>query len=258
MLKMESETDKKENPGELGELNLVAWYGSIAGICLIIIAGSIFITRAYLKNHRLNQENWRPGKLYRLEEDLQAVNRDGSEVSLRELRGKVYVVGYQYTDCPGGCLGMAAVMKELYEIHGNNPKFHLVSISVNPKGDTPEKMDAWVKERGIDSPKWWFLTGDEERIRRYASRFIKFSIPQRNTDPALVATQGEWAHDQRLVLVDGEANVRGFYGVMHPQGGETALKLLKRDLDMVLHPSKKLKDYPEIVFPDPVIPVKVQ
>ena len=138
---MESETETKKNPGEPGELNLVAWYGSIAGICLIIIAGSVLITRAYLKNHRLNQENWRPGKLYRLEEDLQAVNRDGREVSLGELRGKVYVVGYQYTDCPGGCLGMAAVMKELHDIHGNNPQFHLVSISVNPKADTRIELD---------------------------------------------------------------------------------------------------------------------
>ena len=144
---MEFETDNKDISREPRKLNLFTWYGTIAGICAIIIGGSFFITRAYLANHRENQKNWRPGKIGRLEEDLTAINRDGREVSLSELRGKVYVVGYQYTDCPGGCLGMAAVMKELYEIHGNDPKFHLVSFSVNPKGDTPEKMDAWVKEK---------------------------------------------------------------------------------------------------------------
>ena len=246
-----TEIESKETSHESPKINLLAWYGTIAGLCLVIACSSIFITRAYLANHRLNQENWRPGKLYRLEEDLLAINRDGREVSLGQLRGKVYVIGYQYTDCPGGCLGMAAVMKELLAIHKGNPNFHLVSLSVNPKDDTPEKMNAWVKEKGVDSPKWWFLTGDEERIRKYASRYIKFFTPRRNTDPAVIAAQGEWMHDQRLVIVDGEANVRGFYGVMDPTGGETAYQLLKRDLDMVLHPAKKLSEYPEIKYPEP-------
>ncbi|MDF1815508.1 MAG: SCO family protein [Verrucomicrobiales bacterium] len=246
---MESEQDSNDISREPRELNLVAWYGTIAGLCAIILGGSFFITRAYLENHRENRKNWRPGKIGRLEDDLKAVNRDGREVSLSELKGKIYVAGYQYTDCPGGCLGMASVMKELHDKYRNNPKFHLVSISVNPNGDTPEKMDAWVKDKGVDAPNWWFLTGDAEKIKNYMLRHFKFYATEENTDPLAIATQGQWAHDQRLVIVDGEANIRGYYGVMDVEGGETAVKLLKRDLDMILNPEKKLADYPEIRFP---------
>lgn len=247
---MEAErTEVKEISGQPREINLVAWYGTIAGICLIIAGGSFFITRAYLANHRMNQENWRPGKIARLEEDLQAINRDGKEVALSQLRGSVYVVGYQYTDCPAGCLGMASVMKDLLEQYRDNPRFHLVSISVDPASDTPEKMDAWVREKGVDSDKWWFLTGDPELIGKYMVNQFKFFAPIENTDPAKIATEGRWAHDLRLAIVDGEANIRGYYGVMDLQGGSTATELLKRDLDMVLNPSKKLSDYPVIQFP---------
>lgn len=222
---------------------LIAWWASIAGVCLVIAFGSIFVTRAYLARSDYEFENWRPPHLARLETDLEAVNRDGEEVSLGELRDKVYVVGHQYTDCPAGCLGMASIMSTLEEEFGDDPQFHLVSISVNPEEDTPEKMDAWVKDKGIDSEDWWFLTGDPEEIRKYMLSEFKFYATEDITDPALIAAQGEFAHDQRLALVDGDANVRGYYDVMNQERGDVEYERLKRDLKMVLNPELKPSDF---------------
>lgn len=221
---------------------LIAWWGTIAGVCLIVVLGSVFVTRAYLMRRGYEMENWRPPHIARLERDLEAVNRDGKAVSLAELRGKVYVAGHQYTECPAGCLGMAAVMKSLESEFGDDPRFRLVSISVNPAGDTPEKMDAWVKERGIDSPDWWFLTGDPEEIPKYMISQFKFYATEEITDPAQRAAQGPYAHDQRLVIVDGEANIRGYYDVMNVQRGQIEIERLRRDLRMVLDPDLKLSD----------------
>lgn len=222
---------------------LIAWWGSIIGVCLVIICGSIFITRAYLMRRTYEAENWRPPNLYRLETDLSAVNRDGREVTLGEMRHKVYVAGYQYTDCPAGCLGMASVMTRLEEVFGADPRFGLVSISVNPEGDTPEKMDAWVKDKGVDSDDWWFLTGDGDEIRDYMLSQFKFYATEKITDPAIRASQGEFAHDQRLVLVDGDANIRGFYSVMDLERGDLEYERLVRDIKMVLDPKLKLSDF---------------
>lgn len=222
---------------------LIAWWGSIAGICLVVALGSIFVTRAYLLRSAYEAENWRPPLIARLERDLPATNRDGAPVSLGELRGKIYVAGYQYTDCPAGCLGMAAVMKLLEAEFGKDPRFHLVSISVDPASDTPEKMDAWVKEKGIDSPRWWFLTGDPQEFAKYMISQFKFYATEEITDEALAAAQGPYAHDQRLVIVDGEANIRGYYDVMNVQRGEMEVERLRRDLRMVLDPSLKLSDF---------------
>jgi cytochrome oxidase Cu insertion factor (SCO1/SenC/PrrC family) len=233
---MEPEANEMRN-------KLIAWWGSIIGVCLIIAFGSIFVTRAYLARRGYEMENWRPPHIARLETDLDAINRDGKKVSLGQLRDKVYVAGYQYTDCPAGCLGLAAIMKMLEEEFGADPQFRLVSISVNPAGDTPEKMDAWVKEKGVDSPDWWFLTGDPEAFNKYMISKFKFYATEEITDPALIATQGPYAHDQRLAIVDGDANIRGYYDVLNPQRADIEFERLRRDLKMVLNPKLKLADF---------------
>lgn len=231
-----------ESSVEGDRAKLITWWSSIIGVCLVIVMGSVFVTRAYLVRRGYEIENWRPPHLARLETDLNAVNRDGSPVSLGQLRGKVYVAGYQYTDCPAGCLGLAAVMKTLLAEFGSDPDFRLVSISVNPEDDTPEKMDAWVREKGVDSPNWWFLTGKPQEIADYMISQFKFYGTEEITDPALIAAQGPFAHDQRLAIVDGEANVRGYYDVMNVQRGALEIERLRRDLKMVLHPELKLSD----------------
>jgi cytochrome oxidase Cu insertion factor (SCO1/SenC/PrrC family) len=233
---MEPEANEMRN-------KLIAWWGSIIGVCLIIAFGSIFVTRAYLVRRGYEIENWRPPHIARLETDLDAINRTGEKVSLGQLRDKVFVAGYQYTDCPAGCLGLAAVMKMLEAEFGADPRFRLVSISVNPAGDTPAKMDAWVKEKGVDSPDWWFLTGDPETFSKYMISKFKFYATEEITDPALIATQGPYAHDQRLAIVDGDANIRGYYDVLNVQRADIEFERLRRDLKMVLDPKLKLSDF---------------
>ncbi|MEO0416874.1 MAG: hypothetical protein AAF226_18195, partial [Verrucomicrobiota bacterium] len=98
-----SDTDKQQPEGP--QINLVAWWSTIIGLCLVIAFGSIFITRAYLERRDYEVENWRPPYRGKLEKDLTAINRDGKEVNLGSLKHKIFVAAYQYTDCPAGCLG---------------------------------------------------------------------------------------------------------------------------------------------------------
>ena len=233
------EIDYSDHP----PVNIKLFWMTIIGICAIVIFGSVFVTKSYLNRHHYELENYRPPYFAKLELDLDAINRDGSKVHLGQLRGKVFVACYQYTDCPAGCLGTAAYMKTLLHEFGNDPRFHLVSISVNPKGDTPEKMNAWVKDKGIDVPNWWFLTGDEETIRKYMIKQFKFFGVQENSKPEDLATKGKFAHDLRLAIVDASGNIRGYYAVMNPKEGDREFQRLRRDLKMVLDPKLKLSDF---------------
>ncbi|MCB1230413.1 MAG: SCO family protein [Verrucomicrobiae bacterium] len=199
---------------EAPNFNPVLWWSTVVGICAIIACGSIFVTLSYLKKRKFEIEHPRPAYLAKLP-DFTATNRDGGEVSFSQLEGDIWVAGYQYTGCPGGCLGMAGIMKNLYDKFGDRDDFHLVSISLDPKEDTPAKMDAWVKRNGIDVENWWFLTGNEERIREYMIRNFKFFGVVENTDPEEIARSGKFSHDQRLALVDGAGHVRGMYDVMN-------------------------------------------
>lgn len=222
----------KQQRGE--NFNPRMFWATIIGICLIIITGSVFVTRSYMKRMRYELENPRLPYLDKLEKDLEATNRDGKTVHLAELKGKVWVAGYLYTDCPSGCLGLAAYMTELNRIYGDRDDFQLVSISLNPSEDTPEKMDAFVKGNGVDSENWWFLTGDEKTIHDYMLRYFKMSPGKKNLDPAVVAAEGKIAHDPLLVLVDENANIRGYYRVMDPERGAKEVDRLKADIQRAI------------------------
>ena len=97
-----------ENQQRGDNFNPRLFWATITGICLIIITGSVFVTRSYRNRMRYEAENYRLPHISKLEKDLEAINRDGKKVHLAELRGKIYVTGYLYTDCPSGCLGLAA------------------------------------------------------------------------------------------------------------------------------------------------------
>ena len=203
-------------------------------VLVAFMLGGILVTYNYLLRNRLEAHSSRPAMLGRLERDLDAVNRTGEEVKLGDLKGKVWVAAYLFTDCPKQCIGVAAKMAQLQEKFGENVNFHLVSFSVNPNGDTPEKMDAFVRAHGIDSENWWFLTGDEAIMRDYMLKYFRFFQVVPNTDPATIATQGAFQHDPRLAIVDGLANIRGYYDVTNSQTGKDAEKRLLRDLKIIL------------------------
>jgi hypothetical protein len=53
-------------------------------------------------------------------------------------------------------------------------------------------------------------------------------------------------HDVIFAIVDGEANIRGYYDVMNVQRGQVEIERLRRDLKMVLNPELKLADMPPV------------
>lgn len=213
---------------------------TIIGICAVIIFGSIFVTRNYMARNRQEAENYRPPHLAKLEVDLDAINRDGNAVRLGQLKGKVWVMGYMYTDCPSGCLGLAAYLEQLHGKFGDREHFHLVSVSLNPSEDTPEKIRAWIKNHAITIPEdeWWFLTGDETKIRDYMLDWFHMPYGEESTDAAVVAAQGKFQHQPMLVLIDGGANIRGYYRVMQDDIADKEFLRLQLDLELVLEESE--------------------
>ncbi|MEM7014562.1 MAG: hypothetical protein AAF585_24135, partial [Verrucomicrobiota bacterium] len=125
--------------------------------------------------------------------------------------------------------------------HGN-PRFHMVSFSVNSKGDTEDKVAKFMKEQGIDFPNWWYLTAPDDRLDKYTVDFFKLNAPKPVEDQELAAKIGAIAHDLRVVLVDGKANIRGYYDLLNASEvpgrketiGQLNLMRLERDLRFIL------------------------
>jgi cytochrome oxidase Cu insertion factor (SCO1/SenC/PrrC family) len=81
------------------------------------------------------------------------------------VRGKVVAVNFIFTTCTTVCppLGatFARVQRELGERAGRD--VHLISVSVDPVTDTPERLKAWGAKFKA-GPGWTFVTGSKPQV----------------------------------------------------------------------------------------------
>src|SRR5262249_15396837 len=85
--------------------------------------------------------------------------------------GKIVVVSFIYTNCPDICplttARLAQVEEKLGDIVGRD--IFLVSLTVDPERDTPERLKSFATAFGA-GPGWLFLTGKPEDIRAINDR----------------------------------------------------------------------------------------
>src|SRR4051794_22897682 len=80
--------------------------------------------------------------------DFSLTERSGKIVHLSDLRGKVWVAAFFFTECAGGCPTVSASMQRLQKDLAGVRDVVLVSFSVNPKSDTPERLRDYAKDLG--------------------------------------------------------------------------------------------------------------
>ena len=107
--------------------------------------------------------------------DFTLVDHRGSPLSLASLRGRVVVVTFIYSRCPlpDYCPRMvqnlARVRERFRERLGRD--LALLTISFDPKYDTPAVLRAYAEHYDADVPGWHFLTGTPEAVERVCAAF---------------------------------------------------------------------------------------
>ena len=83
-------------------------------------------------------------------------SQDGKPVALVDLRGKVVVVAFIYTQCPDICPMLTQKMVEIQDELGADfgPKVAFVSISLDPEHDTPEVLKDYAQFWGAKPEGW--------------------------------------------------------------------------------------------------------
>jgi len=118
-------------------------------------------------------------------QEFTATDQAGKEVNLEQLKGKVWVADFIFTNCTTVCSPMTAQMAFLQKkLKDEGLDVSLVSFSVDPERDTPEAMIAYGENYNIDFSNWHFLTGysNEEIIRFSKESFHSPVIFEPGTD----------------------------------------------------------------------------
>lgn len=134
------------------------------------------------------------------------VDQTAKPFSSQDLRGRAYVADFIFTHCAGICPQMTARMATLQ--HQLPPAVQLVSFSVDPERDTPAALKEYSETYKADPARWHFLTGEKEKMFAIARAMNLAARPAQGEQPIL--------HSEKLLLVDGDGDVRGFYDSTRP------------------------------------------
>lgn len=103
---------------------------------------------------------------------------EGRAVNSADLRGKVVVLHFIYATCPDICPLHADRIAEVQNAVNPTPMkdvVQFISVTTDPKTDTPEVMRGYGQAHGLDAANWLFLTirpdQQEDATRKLAEQF---------------------------------------------------------------------------------------
>lgn len=137
------------------------------------------------------------------------VDSEGHPFDSSALKGKVWIVDFIYTTCPGPCPRMTSQMHNLSEKLKDNDSVRLVSITVDPEHDTPPVLNAYAHHFGGPTSQWTFLTGPLATIDLLAVDTFHIGTVRNRLN-----------HSTRFMLVDKNGHIRAYESTFDPGGME--------------------------------------
>jgi protein SCO1 len=156
------------------------------------------------------------------------VERSGKAITLADLRGSIWIADFIYTTCQDTCPMQTAEMAQLQEEWKDRGGLKLVSFSVDPETDTTAVLSRYADRYKADGQRWLFLTGAKEEISRLVQEGFRLSAVALPSDGNVGRVI---MHSPRFVLIDKQAEIRGYYDSRDPQ----ALQRLKADVATLIN-----------------------
>lgn len=159
--------------------------------------------------------------------DVPLLTQKGDEIRFYSdlVKDKVVAINFIFTRCTTICPPMGANFARLQRILGERAgtDVHLISVSVDPAVDTPERLDAWAAKFGA-GPGWTLVTGPKPDVDGLL-KALKVFTPDKNDHSPIVLVgndaRSEWTRVWGLAppadLAQAIERVAGA-----PEGGPTA------------------------------------
>ncbi|MCG9791684.1 SCO family protein [Flavobacterium algicola] len=150
------------------------------------------------------------------------VDQEGELFTEKSLDGKISVVDFFFTTCPGICPKMTNSMSKIQETFKEDDNVLLISHSVTPEKDDISVLAAYAKKKNIQYNKWKLLTGDKEEIYNLGRKFY-FVEEDLGEDKG----SSIFLHTENFVLIDKNRIIRGIYNSLDPSSMEALIEDIK-------------------------------
>lgn len=143
---------------------------------------------------------------------FELVDESGEPFTREDMAGDVWVVGFFFTECRTLCPRILAATTSLAARYERNEvPVRMLLVSVDPTTDTPAVLKAKAEEMGLDLDRWSLVTGPEPEVRALVEGGFQTAMGRQIVDEATGIV--DIAHTERLILVDWQGALRGYYGI---------------------------------------------
>lgn len=98
--------------------------------------------------------------------DVRVYDQNGNRVNFYTdlVKGKTVAINFIFTTCTTICPPLTATLRRVQrDLKANTLQAQLISVSVDPTTDTPERLRDFAAKFGAE-PGWTFVTGDKREI----------------------------------------------------------------------------------------------
>jgi cytochrome oxidase Cu insertion factor (SCO1/SenC/PrrC family) len=156
--------------------------------------------------------------------DVEVLDQEGNALHFYSdlIKGKTVAINFIFTNCTTICPPLAATFARVQREMGDKvgKDVHLISISVDPLTDTPERLKAWgVKFKA--GAGWTFVTGTKPEMDRLLNALGASVSRREDHTPAIIIgndARGVWTRTYGLAKVPQIIAV--IENVMAGKGGE--------------------------------------
>jgi protein SCO1/2 len=139
--------------------------------------------------------------------DFSLTDSDGHPVTRADLDGKFLVVDFLLTSCNVTCPAVNRQMAQIQQLTTNQPDVRLVSITVDPRDDTPAVLQKYGQSFGADTNRWFLLTGEKAVLYDLIGKSF---LAQDLNDP-FGYMPGNFSHTERIAVVDPHGHLQGYF-----------------------------------------------
>jgi protein SCO1/2 len=138
------------------------------------------------------------------------IDDEGRPFTAEALRGHPTVINFVFTRCDTICPVIAMKTQRLQERTADRKgvAIKFLSISVDPKYDTPARLTEFGARYKQDPTRWRLLTGPDDKIQSLVTGPLMNTM---DPDGKLPSGAPNIVHSGWFLLVDGDLQIRGVY-----------------------------------------------
>jgi len=179
-------------------------------IIFIVAASLYYILRlaedAYFELRKYHLiETTETDTIYHQIPPFQFIAHTGDTVTNAFVENNVHVADFFFTRCPNICPEMTNALVKVQQALDEQQDFKILSFSVDPEYDSVPILARYAEKYKVDSKQWLLLTGDKKAIYDLAQNGYFISADDGDGQPV------NFIHSDRLMLVDKEGIIRGYY-----------------------------------------------